>query len=516
VLRDGDVLKRLRNEDGIALVMALMTMTVLTIVATTTIYYTTSNQHSTSYSKASDAAYRLAESGVNNAMATLGYSTANALSPTALPSTEANASSQTYATGTAKWWGTLNTSSKMWTLYGKGFVNSPVGAGSQVTRTLTASMQVTYSYNQPVNSQAWNYIYLTNAGGANVCDVTLSNNAHLDAPLYLEGNLCFSNNTSIEEDLNTPRIPISVVVKGKVDWANSGSSIGMSSSNTVDTVWIIGGCGSSLGSPHTCVPSPTTGHDPLYVGSGGFHNSAPPAVSPPTVNWVTDGWYSSSSPGPANPCTTSSGTVPSFDGGPAPNNTQQNLSAPYANGSIPSTVNLTPTGSSYTCKTPQGEMSWDGTNHVMTVKGVIYIDGNVSIGDGSVDEYNGQATMYTSGYVTVNGTMCGKRNAGNTACDFSNWNPNTEMWILAAHGNNGSGYSIVFPNNAIWEGGVYATNSIDLSNNGTIEGPIIGGSANFSNNVTIKPFPVITNVPVGAPGNPNVYAQPNPPGGYSG
>ena len=54
---------------------------------------------------------------------------------------------------------------------------------------------------QPVNAQAWNYIYLTNAGGPNVCDVTLSNNAHLDAPLYLDGNLCFSNNTSVEEDL---------------------------------------------------------------------------------------------------------------------------------------------------------------------------------------------------------------------------------------------------------------------------------------------------------------------------
>ena len=506
------MLRRLRSEDGIALVMALMTMTILTIVATTTIYYTTSSQHGSSYSKASDAAYRLAESGVNNAMATLGYSSANALSSSALPGTEASASSQTYATGTAKWWGTLNSSTKVWTIYGKGFVTSPVGAGSQVTRTLSATMQVTYSYNQPVNAQAWNYIYLTNTGGSNVCDVTLSNNAHLDAPLYIDGNLCFSNNTSIEEDLISPRIPISVVVKGKVAWANNGSSIGVSSSNQVSAAYIAGGCGSSLGSVHVCKPDPQSGHDPLYVGT---FSTTTPSVAPPAVNWVTDGWYASSSPGPTSPCTTSSGTPPSFDGGPAPNNTQQNLVAPYANGSLPSTVNLTP-AASYVCKTSQGELSWDATNHIMTVKGVVYIDGNVSIGDGSVDEYNGQATLYTSGYVTVNGTMCGKRNAGNTACDFSAWNPNTEMWILAAHGNNGSGYSVVFPNNAVWEGGVYATNSIDLSNNGTIEGPIIGGSATFSNNVTVRPFPVITNVPVGAPGNPNVYAQPNPPGGYSG
>ena len=69
---------------------------------------------------------------------------------------------------------------------------------------------------------------------------------------------------------------------------------------------------------------------------------------------------------------------------------------------------------------------------------------------------------------------------------------------------------------ATWEGGFYATKGIDLSNNGTVEGPIIAGTVIFTNNVTAKPFPVITTIPEGAPGNPNVYAQPNPPGGYSG
>ena len=49
-----------------------------------------------------------------------------------------------------------------------------------------------------------------------------------------------------------------------------------------------------------------------------------------------------------------------------------------------------------------------------------------------------------------------------------------------------------------------------------IEGPTIGGTFAFLNNVVLKPFPIITTVPLGAPGNPNVYAQPNPPSGYSG
>jgi hypothetical protein len=210
------------------------------------------------------------------------------------------------------------------------------------------------------------------------------------------------------------------------------------------------------------------------------------------------------------------GTPPTFDSGTAPHNTQQDLVAPYANGSN-GTVNLTPS-SSYTCKTAAGEMSWNAATHTMTLAGVIYIDGSVTIGDGSVDDYNGQATMYVSGTASISGTMCGKRNAGNTACDFANWNPNTEMWILAAHGNDGSGNSVNLPDSSgdDWEGGVYATNAINVANNGAIEGPIIAGTFKTSNNFVVKPFPVITTIPEGAPGNPNVYAQPNPPGGYSG
>ena len=506
-------LRRLKDESGIALVLALMTMTVMAITIATAVYFTTSSQHESSFAKASDTAYRLAQTGLNNALATLGDSQSNALSSSALPGSDAGASTKTYTSGIAEWWGTLNSSTKTWTIYGKGVVASPVPSSRAVSRQLSATMQVTYSYNQPVNAQAWNYIYLTNAGGSNVCDMTLSNNVGLDAPLYMDGNLCLSNNATIREDLITPRIPITVVVKGKVAMAN-GTSIGISSNDTVTAAYIVGGCGSTLSNVHTCKPYPAAGYDKLYVGSGGFSTS-PPSVSAPVVDWVNDGWYANSSPGPLHPCSSSSGTPPSFDGGPAPNNTQQNVTSPYPNGSLSSTQNLTP-NSDYTCTTSSGQLSWNHSTHTMTIDGVVYIDGNVSIGDGSVDEYNGQATLYASGYITVNGSMCGMRNSAGTACDFTNWNPNTEMWILAAHGSNAGGYSIAMGNNAVWEGGFYATNSIDLSNNGTVEGPIIGGSAVFSNNVTAKPFPVITSIPLGAPGNPNVYAQPNPPGGYSG
>ena len=127
-------------------------------------------------------------------------------------------------------------------------------------------MQVTYTYNQPVNTQAWNYIYMTSKGGSNVCDVNISNNAQIDAPVYVEGNLCFDNNTNIRQDL-TPTIPISVIVKGKVQWANNDSSIGISTTNYIDSAYIAGGCGSSLAQrPHLQgLPDLRVGYDPIFV-----------------------------------------------------------------------------------------------------------------------------------------------------------------------------------------------------------------------------------------------------------
>ncbi len=45
---------------------------------------------------------------------------------------------------------------------------------------------------------------------------------------------------------------------------------------------------------------------------------------------------------------------------------------------------------------------------------------------------------------------------------------------------------------------------------------MVGDTIVIANNVNNDSFPTITVVPVGMPGNPQVYAQPNPPKLYSG
>src|SRR6266496_5093684 len=71
----------LRQENGMALVMALGMMAVLSAVAATLFSYTTANSRSASYSGTRQKAYATAEAGINSAVAVLGLSSNDALDP---------------------------------------------------------------------------------------------------------------------------------------------------------------------------------------------------------------------------------------------------------------------------------------------------------------------------------------------------------------------------------------------------------------------------------------------------
>ena len=113
--------------------------------------------------------------------------------------------------------------------------------------------------------------------------------------------------------------------------------------------------------------------------------------------------------------------------------------------------------------------------------------------------------------------MCG--GVSGSSCDFNTWNPNTEMFMIVTNGSGGlagTGNGILVDNNGQFQGGLFANQAISFMNNSHADGPLVGSTINFINNVTAYTFPTITNVPVGMPSNPEVYAQPNPPQLYSG
>lgn len=572
-----NLLRLLRKQDGTALVMVMGVLAVLTISGTTMMVYTSHNTKSASRSKVDETSFSLSEAALNNAMAVLSNPTNNALDPDLLPSTEATASSLAYENGTAKWYGTLDRSTAIWTITALGIYDNPTGSGAaQVKRKLTAKVPVTPNFAQPNNNPAWNYIYARATGST--CDVNLANNLSGSSQFYVAGNLCLSNNVSITS--------ASLIVHGNLDLANN-AQVGASTSMSTRVETYVGGqCRYGGGS----WANPCSGDQdskriyskkdpPSYI--VGVDNVAP-VVPEPEANWAT--WYENSIPGPAQSCATSSGTPPSFD-----NN------YPARDNSISSVVDLTP-ATSYTCRVGQGasstltgamnasqttltvasaagfpistfriridneymnvtggfgtttwtvargvngstaashvnsqtvrwdtassgELSWNATTKMLTVEGTIFIDGSAKVTNGTLNQYNGQATIYLSGtFLIGNGAkLCGGVSGSN--CDFTNWNPNSEMLTIVADGTGGqaeTGNSILMDNNGQFQGGLFGTNAIEFRNNSRSDGPIVGSTVKFNNNVQNDQFPTITVVPVGMPGSPIVYAQPNPPQMFAG
>ena len=399
-------LRLLRDERGLALVLALGILTVLSISVAAVIDYTSSNSRTSGYTKSNQVAYTLAETGINNAAAVVANPANNPLDPTLLPSRTTN-----YDGGSVTWSGTLSTTT--WTITSTSTVRNPTGPkAGDVHRKLTATMAILPSLTQPFATSAWSYIYSKRTG--NTCDQTLSGEGlNMGSPLYVNGNLCMNADAIVT---GSP-----LVVKGKLTMTALTNRVG-SSTTPIAQAHIGNGC--------QWVTNPL--HNPCQGGAGtsGYDNiwatvldSTPTSITAPTADFAY--WYTNADPGPTKPCIVSSGTPPTFDN----NSTRDN--------SVTNIFNLT--DNSYTCKTTRGEISYDAPTKTLTVKGVIYIDGSVKVGGGTVKLYKGQASLYVSGTFIIDSTKLCAAVSG-TDCDFSlssGWNPNTALLDIAADGSGG-------------------------------------------------------------------------------
>ena len=501
----------LRRQDGITLVMAVGILGVLTVSGTTLIYYSSTNARSVSYSTANASAYDLAESGINEMMAILSKPDNNALNKYLLGE-QSNGTvthtTHTYQGGTVEWYGTLAqsvTGSSTWSLTSIGRVANPTGASvSQVTRTLSAKVPVVPTYTQPLNNPAWNFIY--SRGTGQTCDMTIQQSVVVQSPLYVAGNLCLTNTASVTSG--------PLVVQGSLTMSQSANFAGTSTTPL-----------NQLNVRNGCKWKNNALHNPCQQGAGasGFDNvwatligNNPPISPAPTADF--DAWYLNSNPGPYYPCLTTTGTPPLFD------NDQGSAAAPSAakrNNSLPTVQDLTPS-TSYTCKSSNGELSWNASTKVLTANGTIFIDGSAQIQNGAVNTYTGSATIYISGTLLIkNSSMC--QAVANGQCTTSGWNPAQRMLVFVVNGNGSggapqsqvSGGDSVQLVSAYAQGALYATNAIDLGTTSQFDGPLDGSTVMLGQS-TSSFFPGFTFVPAGMPGNPEVYAQPQPPQLYAG
>ena len=469
------LLRRLRSEDGVAMTVAVGALAALALFGASSIAFSTTNYGAASRSKADLSAFALAEAGVNNAVAVLANPSNDPTNGALLPGT-----SETHEGGTATWSGVYDAGTQTWTITAVGELRNPTGPGAApVKRKIVAKVPVTPGQSgptQPLANNSWNYVVATRTG--NACDETLSSSVVVGAPLYTFGNLCLGAASQVTGG--------PVAVQGSVT-LGTGSSIGTVSS-PVSEVHVAKGCSGQQCSSSVGV------HASLFTQS-------PPVMTAPVVDW--DFWYQNAAPGTTASRERGTGTVPSFD---INSGRDKSLTA---------ITSLTPPAS-FSCQVgppgnPTGELSWDATTRVLTVKGSIFIVGQVRIDNGRINTYQGQGVIYTSGAFSVqNGSkMCAV--VAGLDCDFTPnaWDPNTKFLAVVSNGNGGlsvlAGNSIQLGCTDRLQGGLFGTNAIYFAGGASPakhQGPIIASTVTLSTTAQLMPFGTLRTVPQGLPGQP--------------
>ena len=492
--------ERLRDESGIALIVALGILVVFGLTTAAMIEFTSASSRTSSVSRSSSVAQALAEAGVNDAQARLNDSASNPLAPTLLTPTGGGVTcpdgvntcfQSAYEGGTTLWFGTFDAAASQWTVTSWGLTPNPTGS-SDLRRVIRATTAVVPNAMQPSFVPAWSYVYARATSNSTTCDVIVNEHAVVDVNFYILGNLCMNNHGEILESNDAN--PVRLIVRGKVALWNHGK-VGASVSDRVTRAEVGGGCTSSISSAgHYCTTA-----DDFFVDE---YTQTPTVIDPPAAGH--ESWYATAKPGPGFPCTTASGPVPTWD-----NDTTLNLAT---SGSAP-TFNLTP-ASDYTCRYDQngatvGELSWVASTRTLTVRGVMYYDGSMTA-SGAVNVYDGGATLFLTGTLTTanNTLFCAVKTASD--CDFGAWNPNAEMLVFVVNGGSATN-TVSFANGTRFQGALHAKNTIDLGNDAHVEGPMITERLSLGQHVELEPLPEITAVPVGTPGNPITQFTLTPP-----
>src|SRR6058998_416510 len=199
----------LREEEGVALVLAIVSMLVLTITLTAVMFLTAAGARDAHRTNAGQRAYSLAESGVNNALAVLeanypgtaGYPGDNTLLTTCPGSVQRSGTldNSPHGIGWADQWNIVSTAT----------VSNPTGPGAApVTRTVKAVVPVIKPPVTPIGqNNPLNFIY----GNA----VNFPQSVTVASPVFTVNDLRLGNSSTISEWIgNVAGHPNKVAVGG--------------------------------------------------------------------------------------------------------------------------------------------------------------------------------------------------------------------------------------------------------------------------------------------------------------
>jgi Tfp pilus assembly protein PilX len=229
------LIQRLRGEHGMALVLAVLVLVIVSILTTAVIAYTTTNQQDAASKKSGVSAYALAQAALSNATAQLtshyydstGQPFDNTTSLTTMASTWAptapnggvgqqSPSSSAACTATSScmsWSGILlcpvtvtcagggspytpsGVKQAAWRITATGRIPNPSGPGF-LSRTITVDVPVEAPPAKAPVPDIFKSVY--SGASTTGCDLSTGQGVHFSSPVYVVGNLCLGQHSSIE------------------------------------------------------------------------------------------------------------------------------------------------------------------------------------------------------------------------------------------------------------------------------------------------------------------------------
>jgi hypothetical protein len=494
-----------RDEEGVALVLVIVSMLVLTLTLTAVMFMTAAGARDAHRSNAGQKASALAESGINNALAVLNENYPGIVvypgDPNLLPSR-----TTPYPSGTVTWSGAIEaapttaTWEDQWRITSVGTVANPTGpSASPVARRMTAIVPIVIPETVSVESStsSLNWVYAFN-------DVHFDQSVTVRSPVYANGDLWLEQTAKIGETIpanaSGPLRLNKVAVGGNLYLENPQNTVGHALSP-------VGPLGPNLGEIYveeTCskqgrTPPPACGWGAVddvwgnvtgnviptgfitvpkltccspYLGSNGH----PELSGDPSVMGF---WYRNASIGPNSLCQTSSGTPPRFDRPTGLDGPDGSIDQSATAGRPPFDI----TGATYTCRTGQGELSYDAATEKLTINGSIFIDGSAT-STANDATYVGNGALILSGTFSMNNhdNLCVALTAGDDCDTTAPWDPNDSAMFVFASGDFGTQLSTdsgtagngIEIKKGQYQGGLFAASTVDASVTGTVvQGPMV-------------------------------------------
>ena len=478
-------------EDGVALVLALIVVMVVSIFAVAIVGVVTSTQTNSTRERQSARAFNGSEAGLDlaaNAVATQFPSGVTSLPP----SPALLSGTQTVDGNDVSWTATYVTASSTWELEA-----TTISPNDTVTRVLQGAMEPSTSSVPGGPFEIWGYGFVmggdpqpgaTSAVCALSTTTSIGGSAHITVPTWIEGDLCLTggSNPSIGNPASGPEIPVHIggalFVDGN-DWGIGTPTDHVTSAN------ILSGCWSAFHGWHTVAcdsnaQNANNGGSGVYADDFNATEPSPAPTKPLLDSAIEQSLYNTASPGPLNGCTTgSTGSTFRFDsaGSTSPGGSDI-IADPGGLGSRNLVTFLGTTA--WDCQTSTGRLTWTpgvpaGVDGTLFVDGTIFIDASLTMAGADYIKWDGRGSIYVDGDIklTNDASICGVYSSGHT-CDFTNWTPGSDpadpLVFFAA-------YNRAYPvptygfdllGNSRFQGIAYANGGFHLANSAVIAGSV--------------------------------------------